>query len=268
MNRNGRIYPVGDEISVESDGPVRIVRLNRPWALNATDQGLHRALAGIWPVLSADQAARAVVLTGEGRGFCAGGDMSVLKDVQDDLDLRRRMIDEARRIMTSMVEFPLPMVAAVNGPAVGLGCSLAVSCDVVLMGESAYMADPHVAIGLVAGDGGAVLWPVLTSVLKAKEYLFTGDRIPAAQAVEMGLATRVLPAEQVLDEAVRLAHRFASLPAQAVQDTKRAVNMHLKRAMAGVLEFAAAAESECFVSVDHRKAVARFLDGEVRTTTS
>jgi enoyl-CoA hydratase len=259
MHANERAHPLGPEMSIESDGAVRIVRLNRPETMNAVDEGLHRALARVWPLLDDDVDARAVVLTGEGRGFCAGGDMSTLRRVQQDLDERRRMMAEAGRVLTGMVQCRLPVVGAINGPAMGLGCSLAVGCDVTLIAESAYMADPHVAIGLVAGDGGAVLWPVLTSMLKAKEYLYTGDRISAALAVELGLATRVVPDDRCVEEALKVAHRLAALPAQALQDTKRALNMHLQRAMAGVLEFAIAAESECFISESHHAAVDAFL---------
>src|SRR5260221_12884219 len=111
-----------------------------------------------------------------------------------------------------MVRFPLPVIAAVNGPAVGLGCSLAVACDLVFMSELAFLADPHVTVGLVAGDGGAALWPLLTSMLRAKEYLFTGDRIPATVAVELGLANRVVASDTLVADAIAVAHRLASMP--------------------------------------------------------
>jgi enoyl-CoA hydratase len=180
-------------ILVDSDGPVRIVRLNRPEALNAADDALHARLASVWDELAQDTACRAVVLTGQGRAFSAGGDFGVLKGMNESEPYRRKVLDEGARIVRSMAGFPLPIVAAVNGPAVGLGCSLAGLCDIVLIEESAYLADPHVSVGLVAGDGGAITWPALMSLLKAKEYLFLGDRIPAHVAVELGLANRVVP---------------------------------------------------------------------------
>ncbi len=119
-----------------------------------------------------------------------------------------------------MVRFPWPIVAAVNGPAVGLGCSLAGLSDVVLIEESAYLADPHVSVGLVAGDGGVLTWPLLTSLLRAKEYLLTGDRIPAAKAVEFGLANRVLPDGASKEEAIVLAKRMATQPHAALKATE------------------------------------------------
>ncbi|MCZ0997104.1 enoyl-CoA hydratase/isomerase family protein [Streptomyces mirabilis] len=183
---------VSSVITVEADGDIRIVTLNRPERLNGVSEELHRRLADVWRELADDPGARAVVLTGAGRAFSAAG-LEHLRRHHGDPELRERSIRLDRSIQTAMIRFPLPVVAAVNGPAVGLGCSLALGCDLVLMAEDAYLADPHVSVGLVAGDGGVTLWPLLTSLLRAKEYLFTGDRIPAATAVELGLANRTVP---------------------------------------------------------------------------
>jgi enoyl-CoA hydratase/carnithine racemase len=162
--------------------------------------------------------------------------------------------------MERMAEFHKPLIAAVNGPAVGLGCSVAVSCDIVLIAESAFIADTHVNIGLVAGDGGAVAWPLMMSLLKAKEYLFTGDRIPAALAVELGLANRVVPDGEVMAEARKLAHRLAEQPEQALQETKRALNLHLQAAIARVAPFALSAEAESFGTETIKHTVDGFRD--------
>ncbi|MFT5201967.1 MAG: enoyl-CoA hydratase [Candidatus Aldehydirespiratoraceae bacterium] len=244
-------------VLVEADGPVRIVRLNRPEALNAANDELHSRLASIWSELAADDECRAVVLTGNGRAFCAGGDMGVLSRMHEDEAFRTHMLDEGAEIVQGMVHFPMPVIAAVNGPAVGLGCSLTGLSDLVLIEESAYLADPHVSVGLVAGDGGAITWPLLMSLVKVKEYLFTGDRIPADVAVDVGLANRVVPDGTSVAEAVALAHRLAAQPRQALQDTKRAVNKHLERAVAEVLEFALAAEAVSSASEEHAAIVAR-----------
>ncbi len=155
--------------------------MNRPEALNAANQDLHRRLAEVWAELDADQECRGVVLTGTGRAFSAGGDLGVLRQMHGDSTYREAILKEGRQIIEGMVRFPWPIVSAVNGPAVGLGCSLAGLSDVVLIEESAYLADPHVSVGLVAGDGGVLTWPLLTSLLRAKEYLLTGDRIPGRQ---------------------------------------------------------------------------------------
>jgi enoyl-CoA hydratase len=248
---------VGNEIVIEADGGVRIVRLNRPDALNAANDALHLRLTTIWRELAADEGCRAVVLTGNGRAFCAGGDFGVLTRMNDDPVYRKRLLDEGAEIVRSMVLFPVPVIAAVNGPAVGMGCSLAGLSDIVLIEESAYLADPHVSIGLVAGDGGAITWPSLMTLLKVKEYLFTGDRIPASVAVDVGLANRMVPDGTSVTEALALAHRLAAQPRQALQDTKRAVNKHLERALGDVLDFALAAESVASASTEHRAIVDR-----------
>jgi enoyl-CoA hydratase len=246
------------DLLVERRGPVAIVRLNRPAEANAVNASLHAALATVWDELRADGCTRAVVLTGQGRAFSAGGDMDWLAGVASDPDERRSSLAEARTLVERMLACPLPVIAAVNGAAVGLGCSIAGLCDIVFMGQEAYFADPHVAIGLVAGDGAALTWPFLTSLLRAKQYIFTGDRIDAATAERFGLANAVYPADELLPAALALAERLAALPAQALQDSKRALNMHVQRVAPGLLDFAVAAESESFTTAEHRERVEAF----------
>jgi enoyl-CoA hydratase len=178
-------------------------------------------------------------------------------DLQRDRALRRGDIEEARAIIVSLLECPVPVIAAVNGPAIGLGCSVAVMADIVYMAESAYLADPHVAIGLTAGDGGAAVWPVLTSLVHAKEYLYTGDRIPAADAVRIGLATRTFPDDALVPAALAMGERLAELPRQALETTKRAVNMHLRRAAVDVLDAALASEFDSFDTPEHQEKIER-----------
>lgn len=252
--------PFAPELLVEVRGPVRVVTLNRPEALNATNEALHGALIAVWRHLADDPEARAVVLTGAGRAFSAGGDFDHFVELWDDRGLRRKEIDGARRLLTEMIDFPLPVVAAVNGPAVGLGCNLAVCSDIVLIAESAFIADPHVGVGLTAADGGAPTWPLLMGMLRAKEYLLTSKRIPAAQAVEIGLANRMVPDGELMDQALALAEKLAAQPPQAVQTTKRALNMHMKRAIAGVLEYALAEEYSSFDTPEHQALVTRFRE--------
>ena len=249
-------------ITVEIDQAVRVVTLNRPDHANAVNNPMHSRFARIWDELAEDPDARAVVLTGAGdEFFSAGGDLvQWLENFVENPVSRRAGMRDARRIVRDMVDFPLPIVAAVNGPAVGFGCSVAVLCDIVLMSDRSYLADTHVASGIVAADGGSLAWPLLMSLLKAKEYLLLGERIPASLAVELGLANRVVPHEQVKEEALVLAHRLAALPPAAVQDTKRALNLHLQRAMTGILEYGLSAESETFTTPEHRAAIDRFLD--------
>jgi enoyl-CoA hydratase len=247
------------EIRIEKDGPVRVVTLDRPDQLNAANASLHRGLAQVWRQLAEDPGASVVVLTGAGRAFSAGGDFEFMQQLQADGLFREQVMDEARTILLDMIRFPLPLIAAVNGPAVGLGCSLALSCDIVLVSDRAHMADPHVNAGLVAGDGGAALWPLFTSLLRAKEYIFTGDRIGPELAVQLGLANRVVPDAELMPEALRLAHRLAALPQRALRDTKRALNAHVEKAVSGPLEIAIQAELKSMGSEEHAERVRKIL---------
>ena len=248
-----------EEIQVHADGAVRIVTLNRPEQLNATNAALHRGLSLVWRQLAEDAEARAVILTGAGTAFSAGGDFHFLTQLAVEQPAREQTIAEARTILLDMIRFPLPLIAAVNGPAVGLGCSLALSCDLVLLSDQAHLADPHLAIGLVPGDGGVALWPLFTSMLRVKEFLFTGDRIGPEQAVALGLANRVVPAADLMAEALKLAQRLARLPARALRDTKRALNAHIERAVTGPLEIALQAELASMASPEHAERVRKLI---------
>src|SRR5450432_1515311 len=252
-------YDLPDVVKVEVDGPVRIIRLSRPEQLNAINDELHRGLTRLFPQLSADRDASVAVITGEGRAFSAGGDFDLLDRMANDRALRHEVIAEGRELVMNMLRCRIPVVAAVNGPAVGLGCSVIALSDVVYMAESAYLADPHLTVGLVAADGGPLAWPLHTSLLRAKEYAFTGDRISAARAAEIGLANHVCADDEVLTSAIAAARKIAALPRQAVEATKRVLNLHAERAVLATIDFAMAAESESFDTADLRANVDRFL---------
>lgn len=248
-------YELSSEVSVRTDGPVRIVSLNRPDQLNGANRAMHQTLARLWPLIDADTSARAVVFTGNGTAFSAGGDFDYMQENLDDETLRSQTMHEGRLIIEGMVRCRLPVVAAVNGPAVGLGCSLAVLSDIVLMAEGSFLADPHLRMGLVPGDGG-MAWPALIGLSRAKEYLFLGNRIPAEEAVRFGLASRVVPVQTLLDEALSLAHRLAAVPAEALQSTKKALNGYLEAQLYTAFDTALAGELASMSSEEHRQAVA------------
>jgi len=252
-------YDLPDVIRVEEDGPVRIVRLSRPDQLNAINDELHLGLTQLFPQLSADADARVAVITGEGRAFSAGGDFDLLDRMAKDRELRHDVIAEGRDLVINMIRCRVPVVAAVNGPAVGLGCSVIALSDVVYMAESAYLSDPHVMVGLVAADGGPLTWPLHTSLLLAKEYAFTGDRISAQRAAEIGLANHVCPDGEVLPSALATAQKIAALPRQAVEATKRVLNLHVERSVLATIDFAMASETESFDTDDLRRKVDKFL---------
>ncbi len=231
-------------IEVRADGAVRILTLNEPDTLNAFTEDLHEQFVDVWADVEADDDCRAVVLTGAGRTFSAGGSYEDFEGRRVDQARRRRSLRLARRLADEMIEVAVPVVAAVNGPAVGLGCTVATLSDIVFMAEDAWMADTHVSVALVAGDGGAVTWPAHTSLLRAKQYLLTGDRLGAHEAVELGLANFVVPGDRLLDEALAFAHRLAAQPPQALQETKAILNQHLRANAVRALGYGLATESQ------------------------
>jgi enoyl-CoA hydratase/carnithine racemase len=254
------MYDMPEEIQVEADGPIRIITLNRPDALNSVNDALHTGLARLWGRLSEDYDARAAVLTGAGRAFSAGGDFGYLKEISEDPVLRAKTIQHGRDIVLGLARCRVPIVAAVNGPAAGLGCSLVALSDVVYMKSSAHLSDPHVQVGLVAADGGPLVWPLQTSLLWAKEYAFTGAKIPAARALEMGLANHVV--EDPVAEALDCARRIAGLPRKAVEATKRILNIQLERAVLATLDYATNAEEVTFTSDDFLAIVEKLNKGK------
>ena len=251
------MYDMPTEIQVEADGPLRIITLNRPEELNAVNDDLHVGLARLWSRLSLDRTARAAVITGAGKAFSAGGDFNYIQQISEDADLRAKTIADGREIVIGMARCRIPVIAAVNGPAVGLGCSVVALSDIVYMAEKAFLADPHVQVGLVAADGGPLVWPMQMSILQAKEYALTGARIPAAKAVELGLANHVVA--DPLAEAIAAAKKILDLPQKAVEATKRILNIQLERQVMMTLDYATTAEELTFGTDELKANVARLL---------
>jgi len=238
------------------DGSILRVTIDHPdSALNAVDDLLHGELTRLFADLKCEREARAILLTGAGRAFSAGGDFKWFPSL-DNLarleDLRR----DAKQMIWDLLDVPLPIVAAINGPAVGLGASLALLCDTIFIAESAHVADPHVLVGIVAGDGGAAIWPLAVGPARAKQYLMTGDPVPAAEAERIGLVNRVVPDAALQDEALAFAERLARGAPLAIQYTKQAVNKLVKDALNTAFDTSTALEIVTFQSDDHREALA------------
>ena len=249
-----------DTIRTRRDGDLLIVTIDHPAsAMNAVDEQLHHDLWELFRDLATEREARAIVLTGSGRAFSAGGDMSWFPQLRspDRLHALRR---EGKQLIWNLLDVEVPIVCALNGPAVGLGASVALLCDVIVMVDTASIIDPHVQVGLVAGDGGAAIWPLLLGPLAAKRHLMLGDPLGASEALRLGVASEVCSADEIDDVARRWAERVAAQPPLAVQGTKIAVNAQIKQALLTSFDLSMALEMSCFHSADHVEAVNAFVD--------
>lgn len=252
-------YDITDDILVTAEGGLRIITLNRPDELNPSTTEMLFSYPKLFTALAEDKEARVAILTGAGRAFSAGGDMNHFVKTLDDSDFAAAVQENARRTIHSFIDVPIPMIAAVNGPAVGWGATLATLCDIVLMSEKSFIAEPHINIGLVVGDGISVAWPHYMSLLKAKELIFTGDRITPQQAVEFGLANRVVAPEKLMDDARELAEKMLRQPANALRETKKLMNLHLHRTASQMLDNTLRSQLVATLSKEHHDIAAKFI---------
>lgn len=247
-----------ETIQIEKEGGVAILRLNRPERLNAVNGAMHSELMALFLDVQADPDVRAAVLTGAGRAFSAGGDFGGGSDMRSKSGLT--MMQEARRIVDNLLDCEKPIVSAVNGAAAGLGATVALLCDVVVASRNARIGDPHVKMGITAGDGGAVIWPLLIGVNRAKYMLMSGDLIPAEEAFAMGLVNKVVDEGEALNEGLAIARKLASGAPYAVQTSKTAVNKFIKAVSNMVLPYSLAVEEVSMRTADHREAVQAFQE--------
>ncbi|MGH8810227.1 MAG: enoyl-CoA hydratase/isomerase family protein, partial [Noviherbaspirillum sp.] len=236
------------------------VTLNRPDKLNAVDEEMHEELARLFIDCSQDPDSDVIILTGAGRAFCSGGDIDWMQKMIDDPRGFEKTAREGKQIVFSMLDCEKPIIAKLNGHATGLGATIALFCDVIYATEKTKIGDPHVSVGFVAGDGGAVIWPQLIGYAKAKEYLMSGDLISAAQAEKLGLINHVVAAEQ-LDEAVSaFARRLSTGAIKAIRWTKMSVNIGLKQLAHSIMDACIAYEALSNVTKDHQEAVNAFRE--------
>lgn len=240
----------------DREGLVLRVEIDHPTSeLNTVDGLLHGELTRLFRDLKREQTARAVLLIGRGRAFSAGGDFRWFPTL-DDLEKLDHLRRDAKQMIWDLLDVELPIVAALNGPAVGLGASLALLCDVIFMADTATIADPHVRVGIVAGDGGTAIWPLVVGPARAKQFLLTGDSVTAGEALAMGLVNRVVAPEALEADALAFAARLAAGAPLAVRYTKQAVNKLVKDALNTAFDAATALEIVTFQSDDHREALA------------
>ena len=252
-------------MQISRDGHVLTVTIDHPGsAMNAVDATLHHEFGELFRMLKHEGEARVVILTGAGRAFSAGGDMGWFPELRDPARMHA-LRREAKQIIWDELDVEIPIVCALNGSAVGLGASIALLCDVIVMADSAAIIDPHVQVGLVAGDGGAAIWPLLVGPLAAKRHLMLGEPLTAAEAMRMGVAAEVCTPSELEVVARSWADRIAAQAPLAVQGTKISVNQQIKHALLTSFDLSTALEMTCFVSADHAEAVAAFV--EKRTPT-
>jgi enoyl-CoA hydratase len=251
-------YSVYDGLLIEKDNGVMTITLNSPETLNAFTPSMHRGMSRIWTDIHDDPEVDVVVLTGAGRAFSAGGNVVAMQTKIDDPDLWDQGMPEAKRIIFRMLECDKPIIARVNGHAVGLGATVALFCDVIIAAEHAKIGDPHVNAGLVAGDGGAVIWPQLVGFARAKEYLMTGDLMSATEAERIGLINHVVAADELDDKVYTLARRLAAGASKSIRWTKQVVNIPLRQLAHSMMDLSLSVETQSNLSADHQEAVTAF----------
>lgn len=255
-------YSKYQALEITRDGPIVTVVLNRPEVRNVINGQMHDELATIFTDLDVDETCELVILTGAGGYFCGGGDLNWILGQHQNLVVSSHAGRSSRRIQNSILDLEKPIIAKVRGPAIGLGCSLALYCDFVYATPDATFADPHVSVGLVAGDGGAILWPQLIGYARARRYLLTGDPIKGAEAAEIGLITEAVPGEELDEVVAQMAARLLSGARYAIKWTKTSINAALKLTANAVIDRAGAVENLTQMTNDNRIAAEAFLAKE------
>ncbi len=237
------------------DGRVLTAAIAAPGPVNAIDGLLHAELARLFTDLQHDPDSDLVVLTGEGRAFSAGGDFAWFEEQVRDPRRFRAIAYEARRIVTSLLDLEKPLICRLNGSAAGLGATIALLCDVIIADERALIGDPHVKVGLVAGDGGALIWPQLIGFARAKELLLTGDLLTATEAARIGLINHAVPAGELDAKVAEVAAKILANPRWAVRWTKTVANQPLKALAAQMMDSSLAHELLSNMTADRAEAV-------------
>jgi enoyl-CoA hydratase len=257
-------------LKVEVADRIATLTINRPDRLNAVNGVVHHELEQVWIDLAADSDVNAIIFTGAGRAFCAGGDVKGMAEggfagaegAKKGKGRGRGAIQAAngRRLVENMLDVEQPIIGAINGDAVGLGATLALLCDITVVSEKARFADTHVKVGVVAGDGGAVIWPLLIGPHRAKEFLMRGNFIDGARAERIGMVNYAVAPDQVMPKAKELAQELADGPTFAIRWSKLAVNKWLKEQANLIMDTGLAYEMMTFNTWHHQEAVKAFVE--------
>jgi enoyl-CoA hydratase/carnithine racemase len=257
---------MAENIIVKKDGHVVTVTLNRPEIRNAiSDDDMITDLVTAIQRINHDADARCAILTGAGTAFSSGGNVKKMRDgggmfAGSPYDLRNGYLQGIQRIPVAMYELEVPIIAAVNGPAVGAGCDLTCMCDIRIAGKSAKFAESFVKLGIIPGDGGAWFLPRAVGSSKAREMAFTGDMIDADEALECGLVSKVVEDDKLMDAAMALAKRIAANPPHALRMAKRLLREGERTSLHTLLDMSASMQALAHKTADHKEAVDAFLD--------
>ena len=255
------MYEGYETLAIARSDKVLTVTLNRPEARNATNGTMHQEFIRVFAQIRTDPDTNVVILTGAGeKAFSAGGDIETLREYFYDQAGWAASMVEARAILEGLVSVDQPVIGRINGDAIGLGATMALFCDITVAVDTARIADPHVGVGLVAGDGGSVIWPLLIGYAKAKRYLFTGDIITGAEAAQIGLISEAVPRDQLDERVNALATRLANGATVAIRGTKAAVNMDLRQRLAALIDGHLGLETISHLTQDHLEALNAFKE--------
>jgi enoyl-CoA hydratase len=238
---------------------VLTILMNRPEVKNAANVRMHNELSRVFADAARDPDSDILVLTGAGDAFSSGGDIRSMREKIADRTLWNDTVNEARALFYSILDLDKPLIARINGAATGLGATLAVYADISIAAESAVIGDPHVKVGLVAGDGGALMWPMLIGFQHAKELLFLGDNVSATEAARLGLITRAVPDHELDANVDALVAKLMRIPPFALRGTKKAINHTLKQLALSTFEYGVSLETQSQLTRDHAEAVEAFI---------
>lgn len=246
-------------VKVEKKDRVAVITLNNPDAMNAIGKDEHHELETVFEAMNEDNEVLAVIITGAGRAFSAGGDINLMVEGYTNHEIRISSTS-VKRIILNLLSIRKPVIAALNGACAGLGATIALQCDIVIASEKARIGDPHIGVGILPGDGGCIIWPLLVGMAKAKQYLMTGEMVSAPEAERIGLITKCVPPDKLMEEAWAYAKKFAEGPFLAISLTKLCLNKILMDRINLLFDTTIAYEYHTLNSADHLEAAKSFLE--------
>jgi enoyl-CoA hydratase/carnithine racemase len=245
----------------EVKGHIALITLNRPEAKNAFSPEMIRLWRECLEAAKADDNVRVIIVTGKGDTFCSGGDIRDMADGKlKSWDMKRFLWDGVHRIVLTLEDLDKPVIAAINGAAMGAGMDMAIMCDLRVCSDKAKLAESYIMMGLIPGDGGAYFLPRLTGVSKALELLFTGDVLTPEEALQMGIVNRVVSHDRLMEETMKLAEKIAGKPPVAIRMMKRAVYQGLTSTLKAHLDYISSQMSLLSETADHVEAARSFLE--------